>query len=303
MAVRLAQRRSFPRFLTTQVEATLRLRDVVERAPKIPPADGATIALDSPFLRGEMALHGVKFAYAARPDAPALDGCSLALRPGQVTALVGPSGGGKTTVTRLLARFYEPDEGSVTLDGADVKTLQARWLRGVVGVVSQEPVLLPGTIAENIAYGKPGATAAQVEAAAREANAHEFISRLADGYATQLKGDGGGLSVGQRQRIAIARALLKDPKVLLLDEPTSALDAESEAAVQQALDRLVQGRTVLLIAHRLSTVMKADAIAVLVGGKIVERGTHAELMAADGEYSHLVHTQMRTKQTGASKFN
>ena len=180
--------------------------------------------------------------------------------PGQVTALVGPSGGGKTTVTSLLARFYEPDTGAVTLDGADLRTLSARWLRGVVGVVSQEPVLLPGTVAFNIAYGRPDATPAQIEAAACQANAHEFIVALG-GYQTELKGDGGGLSVGQRQRIAIARALLKDPKVLLLDEPTSALDAESEAAVQQALDRLVRGRTVLLIAHRLSTVMKAGSLA------------------------------------------
>ena len=174
----------------------------------------------------------------------------------------------------------------------------------MVGVVSQEPVLLPGTVAENIAYGRPDATPGQIEAAAREANAHEFICNLEMGYRTELRGDGGSLSVGQRQRIAIARALLKDPKVLLLDEPTSALDAESEQAVQQALDRLVRGRTVLLIAHRLSTVMKADAIAVLVGGKIIERGTHAELMAAGGEYCNLVNTQMRKGKGGAaSKFN
>ena len=160
----------------------------------------------------------------------------------------------------------------------------------MVGVVSQEPVLLPGTVAENIAYGRPDATPAQIEAAAREANAHEFICGLEAGYGTELRGDGD--------------ALLKDPKVLLLDEPTSALDAESEQAVQQALDRLVCGRTVLLIAHRLSTVMKADAIAVLVGGKVVERGTHAELMAAEGEYHNLVNTQMRRgKGRAESKFN
>lgn len=274
-------------------DAVKRLRDISERVPVIIGDEGATIERGSPFLRGEMALHDVTFSYPSRPEQPVLSGCSLTLKAGAVTALVGPSGGGKSTLQLLLARFYEPEGGVVQLDGADLRTLKPRWLRSeVVGVVTQEPVLLPGTIRDNIAYARPGATHEEVVAAATAANAHDFITTLADGYDTQLGGGGsGGLSVGQRQRLAIARALLKDPKVLLLDEPTSALDPSAERAVQEALERLSTGRTTLVVAHRLSTVRRADSIAVLHGGRIVEQGTHEELLKLGGVYAGMVQSQ------------
>lgn len=274
-------------------EAVRRLRDVSERCPTILGEEGATLARDSPFLVGEMGVHDVSFAYPSRPHQKVLDGCTLTLEPGKTTALVGPSGGGKSTVQLLLARFYDPQAGRVELDKVDVRSLKPRWLRGdVVGVVTQEPVLLPGSIRDNIAYARPDASFEEVVAAAKAGNAHDYICKLADGYDTQLGGGGGGgLSVGQKQRLAIARALLKDPKVLLLDEPTSALDPASEAAVQQALDRLSKGRTTLVVAHRLSTVRDADCICVLVGGKVVERGTHNELLRLGGVYSRMVESQ------------
>lgn len=274
-------------------DAVRRLRDVSERTPLIIGDAGSTIHLDSPFLAGRMTLDDVSFAYPSRPEQKVLDHCTLTLAPGKMTALVGPSGGGKSTLQLLLARFYDPHDGTVELDGADLKTLKPRWLRGsVVGVVTQEPVLLPGSIFDNIAYARPGATEEEVVAAAKAANAHEFIVTLSEGYQTPLGGGGsGGLSVGQRQRLAIARALLKDPKVLLLDEPTSALDPAAEKAVQQALDRLSTGRTTLVVAHRLSTVRRADSIAVLYGGRIVEQGTHDELVKRDGVYAGMVRSQ------------
>ena len=306
-------------------DATRRLREVSERTPLIIGDAGEEGDINSPFLNGRMDLKGITFAYPSRPEQRVLNNCTLSLAPGKMTALVGPSGGGKSTLQLLLARFYDPAEGAVELDGADLKTLKPRWLRGsVVGVVTQEPVLLPGTIFDNIgtlplqlcadlpgggcahsccpafeslcvcvtAYARPGATEEDVIAAATAANAHEFIVGLTDGYQTQLGGGGsGGLSVGQRQRLAIARALLKDPKVLLLDEPTSALDPAAEKAVQQALDRLSEGRTTLVVAHRLSTVRRADSIAVLYGGRIVEQGTHDELVKRDGVYAGMVRSQ------------
>lgn len=274
-------------------DAVRRLREVSEREPLIRADVGYTLADGSPFFHGEMSIEDVTFSYPARPEQKVLDGCSIKLEPGKTTALVGPSGGGKSTLQLLLARFFDPERGTARLDGADLRELQPRWLRGhVVGVVTQEPVLLPGTVKDNIAYSRPGASDEEVVAAAKDANAHDFISRLADGYDTQLGGGGGGgLSVGQKQRLAIARALLKDPKVLLLDEPTSALDPASEAAVQQALDRLSAGRTTLVVAHRLSTVKHADAIYVLVAGRVVEKGTHGELLALGGEYAKMVQSQ------------
>jgi len=206
-------------------------------------------------------------------------------------ALVGPSGAGKSTLAQLLSRFYDPDEGRILVDGRDLRELDPRWLRRQIGVVSQEPILFSGTVADNVRYGRPDASDAEVEAAARAANAHEFVARFPDGYATRVGERGVQLSGGQKQRVAIARAVLKDPRVLVLDEATSALDAESEHLVQEALERLMRGRTTLIIAHRLSTVVGADRVVVLDGGRIAQLGSHAALMAEDGPYRRLVERQ------------
>lgn len=212
---------------------------------------------------------------------------------GQSTALVGQSGSGKSTIIGLVERFYDPLKGSVKVDGRDVRTYQLRWLRKQVGLVGQEPTLFAGTIRENIVYGAEAATEAEVEGAARAANAHDFISNLKDGYETPCGDRGVQLSGGQKQRIAIARAILKDPAVLLLDEATSALDSQSEKVVQEALDRVMVGRTSVVVAHRLSTVQNCDLIAVLEKGAVVEKGTHASLMAKGpaGTYYGLVSLQ------------
>ena len=220
-----------------------------------------------------------------------LRGTDFVVKAGSVTALVGGSGEGKSTVLKLMARLYEPASGSVHLDGADLRTLQPRWLRqDVVAFVTQEPVMIAGkTVRENIAFGCRAAAAAAIERAARGANAHDFIAGLPDGYASRLGDEGVGLSVGQRQRLALARALLKESLVLLLDEPTSAQDTTSEARLQATLRKqAAQGRTILIVAHRLSTVKAADSIAVLRNGRIVEQGTHDELIALDREYARML---------------
>ncbi len=240
---------------------------------------------------GRMALEGLSFAYPTRPEVTVLDRVDLALEPGKVLALVGQSGGGKSTVAALLLRLYDPASGRVTFDGVDVRELDTTWLREQIGIVSQEPVLFATSIAENIRYGRPGASDADVEAAARAANAHEFVSTFPDKYGTLVGERGVRLSGGQKQRIAIARAILKDPRVLILDEATSALDAESEHLVQEALDRLMRGRTTVVIAHRLSTVKTADRVVVVQKGHVAESGTHDELVAAGGVYRRLVEHQ------------
>lgn len=243
---------------------------------------------------GEIEFHDVHFTYPTRPDQPIFKGMSLKIESGKTVALVGPSGGGKSTVVQLVERFYDPTSGKVTLDGENVKDLNVKWLRDHIGLVSQEPVLFAISIKENIAYGSPGASMQQIIEAAKMANAHDFIMSFPDGYDTEVGDKGAQLSGGQKQRVAIARVLIKNPSILLLDEATSALDSESEHHVQTALDKLLQSstRTTIVIAHRLSTIRDADMIAVVAEGKIAETGSHDELMKnKNGQYYQLVQTQ------------
>ncbi len=264
--------------------ASTRVFELIDRVPLGVNHSGARLAA----MEGRMALEGVHFAYPTRPEVEVLGGVDLALEPGRVLALVGPSGGGKSTVAGLLLRLYDPQAGRVTLDGRDIRDLDTHWLRGQIGIVSQEPILFATTIADNIRYGRPSATDDEVRAAARAANAHAFIEGFPEGYETVVGERGVRLSGGQKQRVAIARAILKDPRVLVLDEATSALDAESEHLVQEALDRLMRGRTTLVIAHRLSTVKDANRVVVIDKGRVVESGTHDELVGRDGVYRRLV---------------
>ena len=249
--------------------------DVVDRPGAVRPGG----------VRGDVRFEGVWFGYV--PGRPVLRGVSFAARPGEVLAVVGPTGAGKSTLAGLLPRFFDPDEGRVSLDGRDVRELRLESVRASVSLVLQESFLFPFSIAENIAYGRPGASRAEIEAAARAANAHEFVCRLPDGYETVVGERGATLSGGERQRVAIARALLKDAPVLVLDEPTSALDAETEESLLAALERLMEGRTTIVIAHRLSTIRRADLILVLRDGRIVERGSHDELVALGGQYARM----------------
>ena len=242
-------------------------------------------------VKGAVSFDDVCFRYPTRPEQLALDRLRLDVAPGETVAIVGPSGAGKTTVFNLLLRFYDPESGAIRVDGVDVRDLRFADLRGVLAIVPQEPVLFTASVADNIRYGRPEASDDEVRTAAETASALGFIEALPQGFATHLGARGVRLSGGQRQRIAIARAVLRNPAILLLDEATSALDAESELAVQQALDRLMSGRTTLVIAHRLATVQKADRIAVVDQGRVVDIGRHGDLVRRDGLYARLAELQ------------
>lgn len=267
-----------------------RVFDLLDRASTIPLQGGETL----PSVSGNIAFEGVHFTYPSRPDTPVLRGIDLDIAAGEMVALVGPSGGGKSTIAGLIPRLYDPTSGVITIDGHKLRELDPSSLRHHIATVSQEPTLFSASIFDNIAYGGGDTTPSveAVEAAARAANAHDFISGFPEGYRTSVGERGVQLSGGQKQRIAIARAMLRNPAILILDEATSALDAESEHLVQEALERLTQRRTTLVIAHRLSTVIGADRVVVIDGGKIVQQGRHDELMRApDGLYRKLVERQ------------
>ena len=278
--------------LITQIQRTLGATDRV-REILLEPTEPEV--LDAPKVRfkGEIEMNDIGFAYPTRPDAPVLREFSLQAKAGQRIALVGPSGSGKTTSISLLYRFYEPTSGRILIDGQAIADMALPTLRKNLALVPQEILLFGGSIRENIAYGKPDATEAEIIEAAKKANAHLFVEKLPEGYDTLVGERGTQLSGGQRQRIAIARAILADPAILILDEATSSLDAESERLVQDALDKLMENRTSIIIAHRLSTVRRCDQILVLSGGTIVERGTHEELVAKEGSlYGTLARLQL-----------
>lgn len=276
--------------------AAERVFELLDSKPAINDAPDA-VALTA--VKDKIALRDVHFRYEAEGD-EVLKGVTLEVKVGQVVALVGPSGGGKTTIVNLIPRFYEVTGGAIEIDGQDIRAYTQHSLRSVMAVVTQQTILFNDTIRNNICYGTQGADDARVVAAAKAANAHEFIAALPEGYDTMIGEQGVKLSGGQRQRISIARAILKDAPILILDEATSALDTESEKEVQRALDNLMVGRTTFVIAHRLSTIRNADMIVTIVAGRVAETGTHDELLAKGGEYAKLYHLQFEKQEAGAA---
>jgi ATP-binding cassette subfamily B protein len=272
--------------------AAARIGELMSLKPSIiAPANPAR--LPSP-VRGEVRFERVSFTYPTRPDDTVLRDVDFKVSPGETVAIVGPSGAGKSTLFQLIERFYDPAAGAVRLDGVDIKTLDPKELRREIALVPQDPFIFGASVADNIAYGRPGASRSEVEEAAKRAAAHGFISALPQGYDTPLGEHGATISGGERQRLAVARAILKDAPVLLLDEATSALDAANETLVQAALSELMKGRTTLVIAHRLATIVGAHRILVVDGGEIVEQGDHASLLAANGLYARLARLQFET---------
>lgn len=277
--------------------AAERLTEILDETPAIqPPANPLPLPAKA---TGAISFDDVSFSYPARPDRAAVHDLSFQVKPGETVAIVGPSGAGKSTVFSLILRFYDPETGRIAIDGVDVREADPAEVRERIAIVPQDVTIFAASARDNIGFGRPGATNAEIEAAAGDALADEFILRLDKGYDSQVGERGVTLSGGQRQRVAIARAILRDAPILLLDEATSALDAESETLVQTALERLMQGRTTIVIAHRLATVLKADRILVMDGGRIVEEGTHQSLVAKGGIYARLAKLQF---ETGASAF-
>ncbi|RJG09691.1 ATP-binding cassette domain-containing protein [Pseudomonas cavernicola] len=278
--------------------AAERIAELLQARSEINPPATNQVQLPQP-VSGRIVLEAVRFSYPTRRDSYAVDGISLVVEPGETLALVGPSGAGKSTLFDLLLRFFDPQEGRILVEGQPIAQLDPQALRRCFALVSQSPALFFGSVEENIRYGKASASHAEVEAAARAAHAHDFIMKMPNGYQTHLGDSGLGLSGGQRQRLAIARALLVDAPILLLDEATSALDAESEHLIQQALPRLMRGRTTLVIAHRLATVQNADRIAVIEHGKLIAVGSHHELVATNELYRRLAELQFNTADSVA----
>lgn len=270
------------------VGAAERVFELLDRLPKFATAPNPLTAAPT---GGHIIFEDVTFNYVTRPEVAALDAVSFEIAPGEKVALVGASGAGKSTIANLIARFYDPQKGRVSIDGEDIRQWEPDILREAIGMVAQEPVLFSGSLRENVRYGRLDATDAEIIAALKSANAWEFVSDFSEGLDTGLGERGVRLSGGQKQRVAIARAILKDPVILVLDEATSALDVESESLVQAALEKLMQGRTTLIIAHRLSTIANADRVVVLERGAVVEQGTHQELMGGDAAYRRLVESQ------------
>ncbi|XP_004239490.2 ABC transporter B family member 15 [Solanum lycopersicum] len=285
-------------FIVEATTAAARIFELIDRVPQIDSEDGKGKILA--YVRGDIEFKEVTFIYPSRRDVQVLQDFSLKVKAGKTVAIVGGSGSGKSTVISLLERFYDPIKGDIFLDGHKIKRLQLKWLRSQMGLVNQEPVLFATSIKENILFGKEGASIKMVVEAAKAANAHEFVASLPDGYDTHVGQFGFQLSGGQKQRIAIARALIKDPKILLLDEATSALDAQSERIVQEALDQASQGRTTIIVAHRLSTIRRADKIVVVESGKIVESGSHDDLMCKTDEEGGVYFKMVKLQQSTAN---